>query len=66
MITQLYVIIKNIQRENCLCYMMGDFNINSLNVDKHVLSSEFIECMYIPVSSKPTRVSTTSATLTED
>ena len=39
---------------------MGDFNINLLNIDKHLLSSEFIEMMYsfayIPLIIKPTRI----------
>ena len=46
---------------------MGDFNINHLNVDKHVPSSEFLDCMYtmsyVPLISKPTGVTATSATL---
>lgn len=49
---------------------MGDFNINLLKVDKHVPSSEFLECMYtmsyIPLISKPTRVTATSATLIDN
>ena len=68
--TVLYAILKTIQKENCLCYMMGDFNMNLLDVDKHVPSSEFLVCMYtmsyIPIISKPTGVTVTSATLTDN
>ena len=63
----LHAILNNIQKENCLCYMMGDFNINLLNVDTHVPSSAFLECMYtmsyIPLISKPTRITATYVTL---
>ena len=63
----LHAILKTIKKQNCLCYLMGDFNINLLNVDKHVPSFEFLECMcttsYIPLISKPTRVTATSVTL---
>ena len=59
---------------------MGDFNINHLNVDKHVPSSEFLDCMstmsyvyyvmytmsYVPLISKPTGVTATSATLIDN
>ena len=49
---------------------MGDFNINLLNMDEHVPSFAFLECLYtisyIPLISKPTRVTATSATLTDN
>ena len=49
---------------------MGDFNINLLNVDTHVDTSEFLEMMYsfsyLPLITKPTRVTKSSATLIDN
>ena len=59
-------ILSILKKENKLIYIMGDFNINLLNIDKHLLSSEFIEMMfsfaYIPRIIKPTRIKKQSAT----
>ena len=42
-IDRLLLLIKS---EKKICYLTGDFNINLLNVDKHVASHDFLECMY--------------------
>ena len=51
-------------------YLMGDFNINLLNVDTHVASSDFLQCLYsymfMPLINKPTRVTNLSATLIDN
>ena len=56
-------ILTLIQSENKTAYLIGDFNINLLNVDKH----EFIELMYtysyFPLINKPTRVNKNTASL---
>ena len=67
-VNQILDVIKN---ENKIVYLMGDFNINLLNTDKHMLSSEFMEMMYsyacIPLINKPTRVTdNASATLIDN
>ena len=63
-------VLSVINQENKIVYIMGDFNINLLNVDKHVPSSEFIEIMYsfslYPLINKPTRVTDKSATLIDN
>ena len=52
------------------CYIMGDFNVNLLNCENHIPSSEFLELFYsnnfFPLINKPTRVSTSSATLIDN
>ena len=55
-------ILTSMVNENKYCYVMGDFNINLLNVDKNIQVSEFMEIMtsmsYFPLICKPTRIST--------
>ena len=59
-----------IQNENELAYIMGDYNINLLNSDKHIQTSEFVDIMfgfgYYPLINKPTRVKNTTATLIDN
>ena len=59
--------MDKIKTENKYIYLMGDFNINILNVNNHVPSSEFLDMMYshslIPLINKPTRVKNNSTTL---
>lgn len=60
-------IISKIRQEGKYFYIMGDFNINLLNVDQHLHTREFLDNMFsstlIPVITKPTRITDTSATL---
>ena len=52
-------ILEKIRNENKFSYLMGDYNINLLNVDKHIPSAEFTETMFsnyfLPLINKPTR-----------
>ena len=63
-------LIDRIVRENKICYLAGDFNINRLNHDTHQLTAEFLNTMYsnsfIPLINKPTRVTEHSATLIDN
>jgi hypothetical protein len=34
-----------ISKENKLCYLMGDFNLNLLNHHTHQLTAEFVDIM---------------------
>ena len=49
---------------------MGDFNINLLNEDVHTPTNEFIDLMtsysFYPSITKPTRITTKSATLIDN
>ena len=53
------------QRKNA--YLLGDYNINLLNIDKHAASPDFADGMFshsfFPTITKPTRVIDKSATL---
>ena len=63
-------ILKVIKHENKLMYLLGDCNIDLLNLDKHSLSSEFFEDFYTnfsyPIKNKPSSVSNNSATLIDN
>ena len=49
---------------------MGDNNIDLLNSEKHDLTDEFIDVLYcnefLPLISRPTRITSTSATLIDN
>ena len=51
-------------------YLMGDFNINLLNADKHVATQDFTDMMFsqsfLPHITKPTRITSRSATLIDN
>ena len=63
-------ILTVVKSENKLMYLMGDYNVNLLNIDNHLLTSEFLEMFYsysfLPVINKPTRVTCNSATLIDN
>ena len=67
---QLLNILSSLKTENKIVYLMGDFNINLLNIDKHLPSSIFLENLFsynfYPLINKPTRVSKNSATLIDN
>ena len=62
-------VLSTISFENKLFFLMGDFNINILNSQSHQPSNEFISLMIsnslYPLISKPTRVTSSTATLIE-
>ena len=57
-------------KENNIIYLTGDFNINLLNTDKHVPTSDYLEMLYTynmyPLINKPTRVKQNSASLIDN
>ena len=59
-----------IAAENKSCLISGDFNINLLNVDHNSQCQEFVDLIFnhscIPLINKPTRVTSTSATLLDN
>ena len=63
-------ILSSIKSENKLCYITGDININLLNSDSHLQTSEFLETMFsfsfAPLITKPTRITETTATLIDN
>ena len=62
--------LDKIKNENKICYLVGDYNINLINIESHSLTSEFNDVMYsggfIPLITRPTRVTQTSATLIDN
>jgi hypothetical protein len=52
------------------CYLLGDYNINLLNVDNHTSTASFIDLLFenglMPAITKPTRVTDKSATLIDN
>ena len=63
-------ILENVQSENKVLYLVGDYNINHLNVDSHSLTVDFNDTIYsyglVPLITRPTRVTETSATLIDN
>ena len=60
-INEMDLILNKLRLENKGVYIMGDYNINLLNADNHLPTSEFVDMMYsyglLPLINKPTRVS---------
>ena len=63
-------ILEKVHQENKFLYLIGDFNINLLNVDSHNLTADFNDVIYsyglIPLITRPTRVTETTATLIDN
>ena len=63
----MHSIMDTIQHENKLSIIMGDINIDLLKCDSHIKTSEYIDNLfthgYLPVITKPTRISSSTATL---
>ena len=67
---KLSITLDRIKRENKLCYLLGDFNINLLNHDSHINTGEFIDLLstysFLPLITRPTRVTASTATLIDN
>ena len=60
-------IVESLVGENLPCYIMGDFNVNLLSNENKV--HDFINLLYsyfFPTINKPTRVTSTSASLIDN
>ena len=66
----LNVLLDSVKKQNKYSFILGDYNINLLNADKHAPTSDFIDSLfsrhYIPLINKPTRVNEKSATLIDN
>ena len=62
--------LEKIQQENKLLYLVGDYNINLLNVDSHSLTADLNDTIYsygiVPLITRPTKVTGTSATVIDN
>ena len=63
-------VFSKIEHENKVGYIMGDFNINLLDYDKHYKTNEFFNTLnaifFLPYILQPTIVTETSATLIDN
>ena len=63
-------ILDSIDDNDTYCYIMGDYNINLLNYDTHIHTSDFVDLMcssaYLPLINRPTRVTENTATLIDN
>ena len=63
-------ITAKLKHVNKTVYLMGDFNINLLNHDRHAATSDFLETLYsasfFPLITKPTRITNETATLIDN
>ena len=63
-------IVNVVRRENKTCYFLGDYNIDILNYASHVQSAQFVDMMssngFLPLITRPSRVTATSATLIDN
>ena len=63
-------LLCNIKKENETVYIMGDNNIDLFNYEKHILTSQFLETMYLygfyPLINRPTRIKSNTATLIDN
>ena len=63
-------VYMSITKENKLCYLMGDFNVNLMNYHRNYLTGEFLDNIYsnslCPLVNRPTRITSHSATLIDN
>ena len=69
-IGELLRILNSLSKENKYVVLMGDYNVNVLNVESHNITAEFIEMIYsfsmLPVINRPTRVKGNSVSLIDN
>ena len=69
-INTLNTFIEKIKPENKYCYHLGDYNINILNYATHSATADFVDSLFsyefLLLISRPTRVTTSSATLIDN
>ena len=63
-------LLSKISKENKICYLMGDFNLNLMNHQSHSATGEFLDALYsnmfFPLITRPTRLTSHSATLIDN
>ena len=63
-------LLSKISKENKVCYLMGDFNLNLMNHQSHSVTGEFLDALYsnmfFPLITRPTRITCHSATLIDN
>ena len=68
--TLLQGILHSTKLENKTLFLLGDFNINLFNAPNHAHTSDFLDIAFssslFPIINKPTRITSTSATLIDN
>ena len=66
----LNTLLDKISKKNKSVFLFGDFDVDLLKYDKHAPANEFLDLlsshMFLPHIVQPTRISTTSKTLTDN
>ena len=69
-IEMLHNFLDIVKKEDKLCYIIGDYNINIMNYDIHPQTAEFVDLLYsycfFPLINRPTRVTHVTATLIDN
>ena len=59
--------LSSVNKEGKLCYLLGDYNINLINVNSHNPTADLIDIMFsqafVPLINRPTRVTANTSTL---
>ena len=67
---KLCIALERIKKENKLCYLLGDYNINILNRDSHLDTGGFIDLLssyaFVPLITRPISVTATTANLIDN
>ena len=63
-------LLASISKENKICYVLGDWNLDLINHHCHETTGEFLEIMYsrmfFPLITRPTRITSNTATLIDN
>ena len=69
-VTDFENILVNINKENKISYVMGDFNIDLLKYCRHNPTKNFVNSLFsnshLPLINRPTRITSTTATLIDN
>ena len=61
-------LLESTKTESKVCYLIGDYNIDLLNIESHGPTSDYNDTMYsngfIPLISRPTTITNSSASHT--
>ena len=65
-VDKLNKILGIISKDNKHCYVMGNFNLDLLHYNNHALIDNLFSYAFYPLISKPTRITSHSATLIDN
>ena len=62
--------LGKISKENKICHLMGDFNLNLMNYQNHTVTGNFLDGLYsnafVPMITCPTKITSHTATLIDN